>query len=153
MSMSEVFSISFVLWENFITQKPWCWERLKAGGEGDDRVRDGWMASWIQWTWVWVNSSSWWWTGKPGILQSMGSQRIGHNWATELNWTGRLLLCYERHWHSWTPEERTSIWGQWQDLIAQRFCVIKFSQSTKEIEKTSDIDIRRGQKECPPASL
>ena len=58
--------------------------RLKEGGEGDDRVWDGWMASPAWWTWVWVSSGSWWWTGKPGMLQSMGSQRIGHNGATEL---------------------------------------------------------------------
>ena len=68
-------------------ERPWCWERLKAGGEGDDRGRDGWMASLSWWTWVWVRSGSWWWTGKPGVLQSMGSQRVGHDWATELNWT------------------------------------------------------------------
>ena len=66
--------------------RPWCWERLKAGGEGDDRGWDGWMASPTQWTWVWVHSGSWWWTGRPGMLQSMGSQRVGHDWATELNW-------------------------------------------------------------------
>ena len=65
----------------------WCWERLKAGGERDDRGWDGWMASSTQWTWVWVNSGSWQWTGKPGMLQSVGSQRVGHNWVTELNWT------------------------------------------------------------------
>ena len=60
-------------------------EKLKAG-EGDDRGWDGWMASPIQWTWVWVNSGSWWWTGKPGLLQSIGSQSIRHDWVTELNW-------------------------------------------------------------------
>ena len=65
-------------------KRPWCWERLKAGGEGDDRGRDGWMASLTWWTWVSENSGSWWWTGKPGMLQSMGSQRVGHDWATEL---------------------------------------------------------------------
>ena len=65
-------------------KKPWCWERLKAGREGDDRGWDGWMASPTQWTWVWVNSGSWLWTGRPGMLQSMGSQRVGHDWATEL---------------------------------------------------------------------
>ena len=59
---------------------------LGAGGEGDDRGWDGWMASLIRWTWVWVNSGSWWWTGRPGMLQNMGSQRVRHNWATELNW-------------------------------------------------------------------
>ena len=64
-----------------------CWERLKAGGDGDNREWDGWVASPTQWTWVWVDSGSWWWTGKPGMLQSMGSQRVGHDWVAELNWT------------------------------------------------------------------
>jgi len=68
-------------------KRPWCWERLKAGGEGDNREWDCWMASPTQWTWFWVNSRSWWWTGRPGVLQSMGSWRVGHDWATELNWT------------------------------------------------------------------
>ena len=66
-------------------KRPWCWERLKAGGEGDDGGWDGWMASPTQSTWVWVTSRSWWWTGKPSMLQSMGSQRVGHDWTTELN--------------------------------------------------------------------
>ena len=57
---------------------------LRAGGEGDDRGWDGWMVSLTQWTWVWTSSRSWWWTGRPGALQSMGSQRVGHDWATEL---------------------------------------------------------------------
>ena len=65
----------------------WCWEGLGAGGEGDDRGWDGWMAPLNWWTWVWVNSRSWWWTGRPGVLRFMGSQRVGHNWVTELNWT------------------------------------------------------------------
>jgi len=68
-------------------KRPWCWEKLKVRGEGDDRGWDGWMASPTQWSWVWVNSGSWWWTGRPGVLQSMGSQGVGHDWATELNWT------------------------------------------------------------------
>ena len=81
-----------ILWapdaKNWLTGKFWpcCWERLRAGGEGDDRGWDGWMASPTQWTWVWVSSRSWWWTGKPGVLQSMGSQTVRHDWATELNW-------------------------------------------------------------------
>ena len=65
----------------------WCWEGLGAGGEGDDRGWDCWMASPTQWTWVWVNSGSWWWTGRPGMLQFMGSQRVAHDWATKLNWS------------------------------------------------------------------
>ena len=67
-------------------KRPWCWERLKVG-EGDDRGWDGWMASPTQRTWVWMDSRSWWWTGRPGVLQFMGSQRVRHDWATELNWT------------------------------------------------------------------
>ena len=64
----------------------WCWEGLGAGEEGDDRGWDGWMASLTRWMWVWVNSQSCWWTGRPGVLQFMGSQRVGHDWVTELNW-------------------------------------------------------------------
>ena len=75
-------------------KRPWCWERLKAGVEGDDRGWHGWMASPSQWTLVWGNSGSWWWAGRPGILQSMGLQRVGHGWVTELNW--RVTICKER---------------------------------------------------------
>ena len=103
-------------------KRPWCWERLKTGIEGDDREWDGWMASPTQWTWVWVNSGSWWWTERPGMLQSMGSQRVGHDWVIELNWTDilnkfwnivgrfnvhlrtfigkkRIFSPFEFHWH------------------------------------------------------
>ena len=69
----------------------WCWEGLGARGEGDDRGWDGWMASLTRWMWVWVNSGSWWWTGRPGVLWFMGLQRVGHDWATELNWTESLI--------------------------------------------------------------
>ena len=73
-------------------KRPWCWEELRAGGEGDDRGWDGCMASLTQWMWVWVNSGSWWWTGMPGVLRFMGSQRVAHDWATELNWTDFIFL-------------------------------------------------------------
>ena len=72
--------------------KDWCWEGLGAGGEGDNRGWDGQMASLTWWTWVWVNSGSWWWTGRPGVLQYMGSQKVRHNWATELNSTELNML-------------------------------------------------------------
>ena len=62
------------------------------GGEGDNRGWYCWMASPTQWTWVWMDSGSWWWTGRPGMLQSMGSQRVRHNWATELNWTDSWIF-------------------------------------------------------------
>ena len=75
-------------------KRPWGLERLKAGGLGDNRGWDGWMASPTQWTLVWVNSGSWWWTGRPGMLQAMGLQRIGHYWVTELYWTeGKKPKC------------------------------------------------------------
>ena len=67
-------------------ESPWCWERLRAGGEGGDKGWDGWMASRTQWTWVWASSGSWWWIGKPGMLQSLGLQRVRHHWQNELNW-------------------------------------------------------------------
>ena len=64
-----------------------CWKRLKAGGEGDDRGWNVWMASSTQWTWVWVDSRSWWWRGRPGMMRFMGSQKVGHDWVTEMSWT------------------------------------------------------------------
>ena len=66
-------------------KRPWCWEGLGAEGEGDDRGWDGWMASLTWWTWVWLISGSWWWIGRPGVLRFMGSQRVRHDWVTELN--------------------------------------------------------------------
>ena len=84
-------SNSLATWCEELThlKRPWCWEKLRAGGEGDDRGWDGWMASPTRWAWVWENSRSGWWTGRPGMLQFMGSQRVWHDWATELKlkWT------------------------------------------------------------------
>ena len=73
-------------------KKPWCWERLKTGGGGDVRGWSGWMASLTRWTWVWASSGSWWWTEKPSVLQSMGSQRVGQGWATELNQKSSITI-------------------------------------------------------------
>ena len=80
-------SNTLVTWCEELThlKRPWFWGRLKVGGEGDDRGWAGWMASPTQWTWVWVNSGSWWWTGRPSMLRSMGSQWVRHEWVTELN--------------------------------------------------------------------
>ena len=86
-------------WEELThLKRPWCWERLRAGGEGDNRGGDGWMASPIRWTWVWVDSG--WWTGRPGVLQFMGSQRVRHDWVTGLNWTeiGTKLINKSKVW-------------------------------------------------------
>ena len=87
-------------WEELThLKRPWCWERLRAGGERNDRGWDGWMALPTRWTWVCVNSRSWWWTGRPGELQFMGSQRVG--WATELNWREGVPL-HRKHINTYT---------------------------------------------------
>ena len=87
--MLKLNSSTLATWYEELThlKRPWCWERLRAGGEWDDRGWDGWMASPTRWTWVWVNSGSWWWTGRPGVLRFMGSQGVRHDWVTELNWS------------------------------------------------------------------
>ena len=100
------FSILATWWEELtLWKRPWCWERLKVGGEQDDRGWDVWMALPTRWPWVWAGSGSWWWTGKPGVLQSMGSQRVGHDRVTKLNWTTRevhdpFLMFFL--WTSWS---------------------------------------------------
>ena len=94
-------------------KRPWCWEGLAAGGGGDDRGWDGWMASPTPWAWVWVNSGSWWWTERRGVLQFMGSQRVRQDWATELNWT--------------------ELWSMWPDWLV--FCVCGFQSVFPLMEK------------------
>ena len=79
----------------------WCWEGLGAGGEENDRAGNGWMATLTQWMWVWVNSGSWWWTGRPGVLQFMVSQRVGHDWV---NWTDKEYSVVERTWNIWEQD-------------------------------------------------
>ena len=74
-----------LIWRADSFEKTLMWERLRAGGEGDDKRWDGWMASPTQLIWVWLDSGSWWWTGRPDMLWFMGSQRVGHGWVTELN--------------------------------------------------------------------
>ena len=96
-------------------KRHWCWERLKVGGEGDDRGRDVWTASLTQWTWVWVSSRSWWWTGKPGGLQSTGSQRIGHAWA---NWT-ELAQEKEGVADEWVQSWSSARWKKSWGLVVQ----------------------------------
>ena len=77
----------------------WFWERLGAGGERDDRGWDSWIASPTRWMWVWVNSGSWWWTGRPAVLRFMGSQRVRYDWMTELNWLTHINMD-KNHRHS-----------------------------------------------------
>ena len=85
-----------LMWRANSLEQPWFWERLKAGGEGNDRGWDAWMASLTHRTWVWASSRRWWRTGKPGVLQSLGSQRVRQDWATEEQQqeAGRFLLWW-----------------------------------------------------------
>ena len=103
-------------------KRPWCWEGLGAGGEGHDRGWDGWMASLTWWTWVWVNSRSWWWTKRPGVLRFMGSQRVGHDWATDLNWT---------EWARMRTGNSLSRNAKWQIKMLKRRCSISQSRQWK----------------------
>ena len=126
------------------------WEGLGAGGEGDDRGWDGWMASLTWWTWVWVNSRSWWWTGRPGVLQFMGSQRVRHDWAIELNWCLLLVivpilsihLCRISCTESWV-KIASWIMVKYQHLLTQAskllsfvpFIPHSFSHLTSQVEE------------------
>ena len=91
-------------------KRPWCWERLKAGGEGDDRGWDGWMASLTWLTWVWLSSGCWWWTGRPGELQSVGSQ----SWTRLSNWT-ELTRLSERN--KLINKRNKLLSGEWMQLL------------------------------------
>ena len=132
----------------------WCWEGLGAGGEGDDRGWDGWLASLTRWTWVWVNSGSWWWTGRPGVLRFMGSQRVGHDWATELNWTETHRpyntknepLCKPWAWVRMCQCNKyiALVWaiGSWRDCVlrardVKELCAFQFYCESKTALKNS----------------
>ena len=113
-------SNTLATWCKELTHWKWPWyrKRLKVGREGDDRGWDGWMASPTQWTWVWVNSQIWWWTGRPGVLQFMGSQKVRHDWVTELNWTEQVAFTggnqiYQFH-------------ESWKEKIKMITCKISF---------------------------
>ena len=86
MLMLKLQYFGYLMWRTDSLERFWCWERLKTGREEDNRGWDGWMASPTRWTWGWASSRSWWWTWKPGMLQYMGSQRVRHDRANELNW-------------------------------------------------------------------
>ena len=82
-------------------KRPWCWERLRAGAEGDDRGWDGWIAPSIRWTWVWMNSRRWWWTVRFGVLRFMGLWGVGHDWVTELNWKNGGAVTLHNSYPLW----------------------------------------------------
>ena len=94
-----------------LMQRAWCWERLRAEGEGGNRGWDGWMALLTQWTWVWANSRGWWRTGKPGVLQSMGLQRVRHDLVTEQQQQNKGISPKVRAPSWWQP---TLAYGHWR---------------------------------------
>ena len=98
-----------LMWRADSLEKTLMLGKIKVRRRRDDWGWGGWMASLTQWTWVWVSSRSWWWTGRPGMLQSMRSQKIGHNWTTELNWTE--LLHYR--WILYQLSYLGSLWCLW----------------------------------------
>ena len=107
-------------------KRPWCWERLKVRGEGDDRGWDGWMASPTQWTWwIWISSGNWWWTGKPGILQSMGSWRVRQGWATELNCVLGLPKIPNYSFPLANTDHFLSLWVSFC-FVSRFICIISF---------------------------
>ena len=87
-------------------KRPWCCERLKAGRQRDDRGRDGWMSSRTQWTWVWASSVRWWRTGKPGVLQSMESKRVRHDWMTEQQQMCMHMCAFAKATPAWSTNIR-----------------------------------------------
>ena len=115
-------------WEELTHWKRlWCWEGLGAGGEGDDKGWDGWMASRTPWTCIWVNSGRWWWTGRFGVLRFTESQRVRHDWATELNWpeltNSTVCLCEWMTCHAW---------NKWEALLCGSM-VISYSSWQKPV--------------------
>ena len=115
-----------VLWpldaKSWLIGKKKCWERLRAGGEGGDRGWDGASPTW--WMWVWVNSRSWWWTGRPGVLRFMGSQRVGHDWATDLIWSITAYKCLKI---------RGGIWS----VTSANFCHVDNSSIREQFQSTN----------------
>ena len=129
--LAHLISDSLGLMVNFMYQLDWAtgcpgiWSNIILGdsvrapkslqmgqwGEGDDRGWDGWMASLTRWMWVWVNSGSWWWTGRPGVLWFMGLQRVGHDWATDLIWSVRVFLDEVNVWLSCVSSLPTACLG------------------------------------------
>ena len=110
------------------------WKGLGAGGEGDDRGWDGWMASLTRWTWVWVNSGNWWWTGRPGMFRFLGLQRVRHDWVAEVKWTenhlsiltviGLAKKCIQVKLFGQSNTKESAPGKQWEEWIITIYCYL-----------------------------
>ena len=110
-------------------KRPWCWERVKAGGKGETEDEIGWMASPTQWTWVWANSGRWWRTGEPSVLQSIGWQRIRHDWVTK-----NKTLCQPGLWGSrWAKSVHDRI--RCSFLIEKQKIIVKVLRAQAQSQK------------------
>ena len=134
-----VYHIDFCITLSWLIGKDW--EGLGAGGEGDDRGWDGWMASLTWWTWVWVESGSWWWAARPGVLRSMGSQGVRHDWETELNLTEWNVSTFRRY-RTWWPNISQIIYAWIKDLF-QVQVDLKITEYEKFIVVTSNQSMPR----------
>ena len=103
-------------------EKPWCWERLKVR-KGDDRGWGSMMASPTQWTWVWVNSGSWWWTGRPGVMQSMGSERVGHDWSNFISFHFPLRTAFAASYRFWVVMFLLPFFSLYFDFLSDLFVI------------------------------
>ena len=133
---------SHLMWRTDSLEKTMMLGKIEGGRRRGQQRIDGWMASPTQWTWVWVSSGSWWWTGKPLVLQSIGSQRVGHSWATK--WTSRFFIAFDMHFN-----KITLVHGHRMDC----FCANWMNYVNREVvwEGITITLVRNGSRLCKPA--
>ena len=137
----------YLMWRTDSLEKTLMLEKLKVGGEGDNRGWDSWMASLTWYTWVWAISWSRWWTGKPGVLQSMGSQRVGHDWARKLNWVAFVHGIFQVRIQERVAisSSRGSTWPRNRTLVSCISCLGRhflYHCTTLEVQRRKSIKLK-----------